>query len=100
MLGGRPKAVMRRSPKLFCLLLTDQYNFVLTSSREQNADGVSTLSTELSTETLTSPVRDNAVDENPVAKAPRLPGPEVFSNPGMSLNGEFEAGSADGSFSG
>jgi hypothetical protein len=24
----------------------------------------------------------------------------VFSNPGMSLNGEFEAGSADGSFSG
>jgi hypothetical protein len=94
MLGGRPKAVMRRSPKLFCLLLTDQYNFVLTSSREQNADGVSTWSTE----TLTLPARDNAVDENPVAKVRWLPGPEVFSNPGMSLNGEFEAGSADGSF--
>jgi hypothetical protein len=78
------------------LLLRDQYNFVLTSSREQNADGVSTWSTE----TLTLPARDNAVDENPVAKVRWLPGPEVFSNPGMSLNGEFEAGSADGSFSG
>ena len=27
-------------------------------------------------------------------------GHQVFSNPGMSLKGEFEAGSADGSFSG